>query len=80
MNDALKILIIISSFILANNLKSDFRIQGNVLSFELEDREYSYQNEGGIMYSYISHLECSVCEKEFPHNQISSISREDSIS
>ena len=36
--------------------------------------EYSYQNEGGIMYSYISHLECSVCEKEFPHNQVSSIS------
>ena len=26
------------------------------------------------MYSYISHLECSVCEKEFPHDQISSIS------
>ena len=45
MKDALKILIIISSFILANNLKPDFRIQGNVLSFELEDREYSYQNE-----------------------------------
>ena len=26
------------------------------------------------MYSYISHLECSVCEKEYPHNQLSSIS------
>ena len=45
MKDALKILIIISSFILANNLKPDFRIEGNTLSFELEDREYTYQNE-----------------------------------
>ena len=45
MKDALKILIIISSFILANNLKPGFQIEENTLSFELEDREYTYQNE-----------------------------------
>jgi len=26
------------------------------------------------MYSYISHLECTVCKKHFPHNEISTIS------
>ena len=45
MKDALKILIIISSFILTKNLNPDFRIDGNTLSFELQNRDYSYQNE-----------------------------------